>query len=167
MKKTPPLFILILLILVVAACAGDQSETLIVKKEVLQNDPSECPVTPYSDERPPDGNTAAFTETWFGSQALWAGLSPAYDGKWYAGPQGLKVLWYRAVPGKLTITGKEIATGSTGLLAEVPGGYGETGIQSTSLVFPSEGCWEIIGRVADQELPFVVHVYPADQHPVQ
>ena len=56
---------------------------------------TDCPVTPYVPEpRPPavDASTV-FRSTWYGNNALWAGLAPPYEGRWYAGPRGLKVLW--------------------------------------------------------------------------
>src|SRR2546428_11079824 len=39
-----------------------------------------CPVTPYVSGRPSDRNTASFTTTWFGNDALWAGLHRSYGG---------------------------------------------------------------------------------------
>lgn len=124
-----------------------------------------CPVTPYAEERPPDSHTASFTETWYGNDVLWAGLSPAYGGRWYAGAKGLKVLWYRAVAGELTVEGKRLDAAAPALQADIPAGYGNSGYQSSSLIFPSAGCWEVVGRVADKELRFVVNVHPAQAHP--
>lgn len=34
-------------------------------------------------------------------------------------------------------------------------GYGDIGFQAGGILFPSEGCWEISGRVADASLTFV------------
>lgn len=126
-----------------------------------------CPVTPYATGRPPDSHTASFTETWYGNEALWAGLSPAYNGTWYAGSQGLKVLWYRSVAGKLTVEGQRLDAAAPSLQADIPAGYGNSGYQASGLVFPAEGCWEVIGRVAGQALRFVVSVHPAAENPIK
>ena len=130
---------------------------------------TDCPVTPYVPEpRPPAADSSTvFRSTWYGNNALWAGLAPAYDGRWYADPRGLKVLWWRAVEGKLTIQGRRLDGKAPPLEAHIPDGYGTSGIQATALVFPSEGCWEVAGHVADNELRFVVQVRPAKGHPIQ
>lgn len=120
--------------------------------------PSFCPVTPFVTGRPPDANTAAFTTTWFGNDALWAGLAPPYGGKWYA--SSLKVLWWRSVPGKLTIEGKRLDGSAPPLAASIPDGYGLSGYQATGIDFPTTGCWEVTGKVASRELRFVVSVNP-------
>lgn len=40
--------------------------------------------------------------------------------------------------------------------AYISEGYGDTGFQPIYLVFPTPGCWEIVGSVADASLTFVV-----------
>lgn len=149
---------------------GDQIINTIPPQSLMGNMPHQqppCPVTPYTMERPPDSHTASFTETWYGNEALWAGLSPAYNGTWYAGPQGLKVLWYRSVAGKLTVEGKRLDAAAPSLQADIPEGYGNSGYQASGLIFPAEGCWEVIGRVAGQALRFVVSVHPAEENPIK
>jgi hypothetical protein len=44
------------------------------------------------------------------------------------------------------------------LRAKVLKGDKETGPQSSELFFPSEGCWEITGKVGNAELTFVMRV---------
>ncbi len=44
----------------------------------------------------------------------------------------------------------------------IPEGYGVTGFQSSGVIFATEGCWEIIGRVADQELRIVVEIHVSE-----
>jgi hypothetical protein len=124
-----------------------------------------CPVTPYSRQKPPDSHTASFTESWYGNDALWAGLAPAYQGDWYAGPKGVKVLWYRSVSGQLTVEGRRLDAEAPQLQADIPAGYGNSGYQASGLIFASAGCWEVIGRVADEALRFVVEVHPATEDP--
>ena len=130
--------------------------------------PDQCPVTPYTRSLPPDENTANYSQTWFGNGVLWAGISPAFSGHWYALPTGFKVLWYRGVPGKLTIEG-HLAQPNQQVealfKADVPDGYGASGFQSSGIYFPQLGCWTVVGRVADQELQFTVDVLPASQSP--
>jgi hypothetical protein len=169
-----------LLACALAACSGNPStistpSPLVISTDIPSNSmsalvtttPAPCLVTPYSSERPPDKNTASFTSTWYGNEALWAGLAPPYDGEWYAGPSGLKVLWYRSVAGKLTVEGRRLDASASDLQADIPEGYGSSGYQSSGLIFPTEGCWEVIGRVADKELRFVVNVHPAEEHPIK
>jgi len=58
-----------------------------------------CPATPFSEERPPDPNTASFSRWWYHGDRIWVALAPPYEGRWYAGEPALKVLWYSEVPG--------------------------------------------------------------------
>lgn len=96
-----------------------------------------------------------------GNGKLWTTL-PA-DGKLLIAPEkdgslGWKFPWWRAVRGRLTITGRRLDAHADPLRASIPGGYGETGFQASSVIFPNEGCWEITGRVDDADLTFVVEV---------
>jgi hypothetical protein len=42
--------------------------------------------------------------------------------------------------------------------ADIPDGYGPTGLQATGVIFPTEGCWEVTGHVGDSTLTFVTLV---------
>lgn len=96
-----------------------------------------------------------------GDGKLWVGLptesrllvTPDKDGS-----LGWKFPWWRAVCGRLTITGRRLDAPASPLRSEVPSGYGEAGFQASGVYFPSEGCWEITGRAGDAELTFVVEV---------
>jgi hypothetical protein len=127
----------------------------------------ECLVTPYATGTPSDPNTASFTSVWYGNGSLWAGLDQAYEGKWYAGPLGVKVLWYRSTQGALTIVGARLDQAAPPLTAHIPEGYGLQGPQSTSIEFPTEGCWKVTGRVDGQTLEFTVQVNPQSENPVK
>lgn len=70
----------------------------------------------------------------------------------------MKYPWWRAVTGRLVITGRRLDAESPPLEAVIPEGYGETGFQASGLIFPSEGCWEIIGEAAGATLKFVTLV---------
>ncbi len=129
--------------------------------------PFACPVTPYVSDRPPDAHTASFTTTWYGHDALWAGLDRAYEGNWYAGSGGVKVLWYRSVAGKVSIQGRRLDGTAPPLQADIPDGYGLAGYQASGIIFPTEGCWEVIGKVAEEELRYIVKVHPAAENPVK
>lgn len=117
-----------------------------------------CPATPFTTTRPPDANTAGFTQTWYGNDALWAGLAPPYQGKWFVGD--LKVLWWHNDSGKLTITGRRLDGAAPPMDAFIPDGYGQIGYQATGIEIPTPGCWEITGTVANRDLRFVVYANP-------
>ena len=46
-----------------------------------------------------------------------------------------------------------------------PGGYGETGFQASYVIFPTPGCWEVTGRVADASVTFVTRVVKVGDGP--
>jgi len=136
--------------------------------------PTDCPVTPYAAEPPnvpatmartAEGERVSFTRTWFHAEGIWAGLSPAQQGEWYAGPEGQKVLWVR--PGRfLDIDGRRLDGPAPPLEATIPDGYSGA-IQASGLVFPTEGCWEVTARASNRVLRFVVLVHPAAEHPLR
>jgi hypothetical protein len=74
------------------------------------------------------------------------------------GALGMKFPWWRGIRGQLTIEGRRLDTPAPPLTAHVPDGYGKTGFQASGLIFPTDGCWEIIGRVDGASLTFVVRV---------
>jgi hypothetical protein len=96
-----------------------------------------------------------------GNGKLWVGLPT--DSKLLIKPEkdgslGWKFPWWRAVCGRLTITGRRLDAPAGPLRSSIPEGYGETGFQASGVYFPSKGCWEITGRAGDAELTFVVEV---------
>jgi hypothetical protein len=76
----------------------------------------------------------------------------------------MKYPWLRAagLTGKLTITGKRLDAVAPPLKADIPSGYLDTGFQATGLIFSTEGCWEITGKVGDTTLTFVNRVIRAE-----
>jgi hypothetical protein len=79
------------------------------------------------------------------------------------GPDGalaMKFGWTReeGLRGKLKIHGRRLDAPAPPLRADIPDGYGETGFQATALIFPTEGCWEVTGEVADTRVTFVTRV---------
>ena len=74
------------------------------------------------------------------------------------GAVGMKFGWWRAVPGKLRITGRRLDAPAPPAQGDVPDGYGETGFQASGVTFPTEGCWQITGKVGATTLSFVTFV---------
>jgi hypothetical protein len=68
----------------------------------------------------------------------------------------MKFGWLRGegLRGKLTIHGKRLDASAPPLRARIPEGYGDTGFQATAVIFPTEGCWEVTGQVADTRVTF-------------
>ena len=102
----------------------------------------------------------------FGNGSLWVGgLWP--DGvvimtRDDVGPDGrlsMKFGWYRLTNGYLAITGRRLdapAPPASGLT--FPGDYGLTGFNASGVNFPTEGCWQVTGRVGRVALTFVAFV---------
>jgi hypothetical protein len=65
--------------------------------------------------------------------------------------------------GKLTIHGKRLDASAPPLRADIPEGYGDTGFQATGLIFPTEGCWEVTGKVGQTSVTFVTRVVKIDE----
>ena len=70
----------------------------------------------------------------------------------------IKLPWTRGVAGQLTITGRRLDAIAPPVRAWIPRGYGRRGFQSTAVVFPTAGCWEVTGRVGGVWLTVVVKV---------
>ena len=100
-----------------------------------------------------------------GNGRLWVELyprgiiGPANYG--HARPNGaiwVKFPWTRGVPGDLRITGRRLDADAPAAQSSIPDGYGRTGFQSTAVIFPSPGCWEVTGRVGAASLTFITKV---------
>ncbi len=64
--------------------------------------------------------------------------------------------WYRGIDGELTIEGHRLDAKTEPLQYELLEGFNN--FQSSTLIFPSTGCWEITGHVGDASLTFVTEV---------
>ncbi|MDQ5823429.1 MAG: hypothetical protein M3441_04345 [Chloroflexota bacterium] len=144
--------------------------TTLDREECAVTQPSESPFAapaPYRTHAPWTGTF------WYGTNRLWTVLPR--EGSWSGLPHnpdgyGQKVLWWREgyswtedpTP-QLTVTGQRLDAPAPPLHAhKATNAYAED-IGSAMLVgvsFPTPGCWEITGRVHDQELSFVVWVQP-------
>jgi hypothetical protein len=118
-----------------------------------------CPVTRPNGRRPPGENSYAGSR-FLGNGALWTDLypnpnRPRPDDVRKDGSIVIKVPWWRGVRGRLTIEGRRLDTSAPSLTAWVPDGYGPKGFQSSAIIFPTPGCWEVTGRVGDASLTFV------------
>lgn len=85
----------------------------------------------------------------------------ARDGPGFVGADNslaMKWPWWRGVPGKLTIAGRRLDAPAPALRAEITEGYGDSGFLPISLIFPTQGCWEVTGKVGNARLTFVTLV---------
>jgi hypothetical protein len=142
--------------------------TVLGAGPVSRDDAGRCPVTRPRRWSPPAGVAG---DALFGGDAasgngkLWVGgLWP--DGVIEAGPEfvdaggsvGMKFGWWRQVPGRLRISGRRLDGSAPPLRADVPDGYDARGFQASGVWFPTEGCWEVTGRVGSTSLTFVTLV---------
>lgn len=81
------------------------------------------------------------------------------------GRVGMKFGWWRAVPGKLAITGYRSDATAPAAIGDVPDGYGDTGFQASGVTFPTEGCWNITGTVGTTSLTFTTFVIKTSSVP--
>jgi hypothetical protein len=149
----------VLLMLATTTAANPRSHVLFAS-----HDRSSCPVTkpngPWPTGQEPSGLA-------FGNRFLRVSLWPKGTVIFRPGGPGLilpdgsmsmKFGWWRNVRGKLTIQGRRLFTPGPPLRASVPEGYGDIGFQASAIVFPSEGCWEITGKVGKASLTIVTKV---------
>jgi hypothetical protein len=73
------------------------------------------------------------------------------------GALGMKWPWWRGIPGDLSIEGRRLDGEAPPLRAHIPCCYAGP-FQSSGLLFPTPGCWEVTGRVGDASLSFVTLV---------
>ena len=132
--------------------------------------PQPCPVTVPNGSTPPLEVEDRFHH---GNGELWTDLpwpegtivvSPDHIG--HDGWFWMKKGWWRAERGgKLTIEGRRLDAPALPLAAEIAAGYDHSHFQATGVGFPTEGCWEITGRVGEASLTVVVLVVWPDSQP--
>jgi hypothetical protein len=159
-----------------AGCVGGRSDTPTAAApgtattrpsgSVTLADAKHCPVTRPSPVGPKGVSPDQFFG-WgasYGNGKLWVGgLWPdgVIDGTGFVdadGAVGMKFGWWRAVPGKLRITGRRLDASASPAQGSVPDGYGATGFQASGVSFPTEGCWQVTGKVGTATLTFVTFV---------
>jgi hypothetical protein len=75
-----------------------------------------------------------------------------------------KVGWWRGLSGELVITGRRLDASAPPLFASRHSfGYGPSGFQPSGLVFPTGGCWKVVGTLPRAKLAFVVKVTKISQ----
>jgi hypothetical protein len=144
-----------------AAARGDASTPVASKT---------CPLTFPNGKKPPRAAAAQLPPVppvFHGNGKLWVKLWPF--GVIVARPSvidrdgsiGIKLPWWRGVSGKLTITGTRLDAPAPPAKADIPSGYGPSGFQPSGVVFPTQGCWKVTGRVGKARLVFVTLVVKA------
>jgi hypothetical protein len=144
-------------ILAVSAAIPFQANGSTGEKQV----PFVCPVTHPNGSQPPTSILKG--PDLHGNGSLWVAL--ARNGKLNLqqneqGDWGAKVPWWREAHGELTITGRRLDAEAPPLRAQ-SGGYGDTGFVASAIFIPTEGCWEVSGRVGSSTLTFVVEAVHA------
>ena len=128
--------------------------------------PPDCPVTSPNGRTPVNEMPAPFSH--HGNDALITALWP--NGVVVIEPSmvmsdgtlGMKWPWWREVVGPLAIEGERIDASAPLLGSQIPDGYGDSGFQASGLLFPTEGCWQVTGRVGEESLTFVTWVMLKD-----
>ena len=129
-----------------------------------------CPLT-FPDRRKPPASAAGtlppVPPVFHGNGKLWVKLWPfgvivARPGVISRdGSIDIKLPWWRGVPGRLTVTGRRLDAPAAPVKAYIPSGYGSSGFQPSGVVFPTQGCWKVAGRVGKVRLDFVTLVVTA------
>jgi hypothetical protein len=135
-------------------------------RPVTMADARNCPVT--IGHRGPRSPTPAEFFGWassYGSASLRVGglwphgvirLTPDLLGP--NGEMGMKFGWWRGTFGSLTISGRRLDGPAPPLMPDVATSGPGTGFQASGVVFPTEGCWQVTGKVGHITLSFVTFV---------
>jgi hypothetical protein len=132
--------------------------------------PKACPVTLPNGKAPPSSVRARLPPVppvFDGNGKLWVKLWPL--GVIVAKPNvidsdgsiGIKLPWWRGVAGTLTVSARRLDANAPPVRGDVPSGYGRTGFQPSGVVFPTQGCWQVTGRIGSVKLVFVTLVVKA------
>jgi hypothetical protein len=117
-----------------------------------------CPITRPNGSIPPSVSGSG----WHGNGSVWiefpSPLNVVVLQRAGDGSLETKFPWWRSASGILHVTGMRLDGPSPPLTADVPSGYGDTGIQPTRLRFPTEGCWQVTGQVGETSLTVVTLV---------
>ena len=168
MRLANRLFTLAFLFFLLISCTSSASSNRVAisPKPASQsaNASQTCAVTVPNGNTPPHERRSRFHH---GNGKLWSGLWPDGTVVFKQGGAGfvledgslaMKFWWWRSVKGKLTIEGRRLDGPAPPLRARIPDGYNDTGFQATSLIFPTEGCWEVTGKAGEASLTFVTRV---------
>lgn len=130
---------------------------------------TECPVTQPQAAPPEIGERLFGSMSAYGNDELWVGglgqdgLMAFDQGAVHSdGSIGTKLGWWRNVSGSVEISGRRLDAPAPALHGQGSDGYGNIGFQASGVNFPTEGCWEVTGRVGDAEMTFVTYVISAE-----
>lgn len=146
-------------------------EAVATIESLLRSDPEllKCPVTVPNGDIPP-GEEASPGH--FGNGHLWVSLYPlgtvVFGPGWHGDilANGMKFIWWRSPPGTLLeIKGQRLDGSAPPLASWIPSGYENNFVQATSLIFPTEGCWEVTGQAGGFSLTFVTRVIVLGENP--
>ena len=165
------LVILFMLLLLISALANPMQAAPNAQAAAARS----CSVTLPNGSTPPGEHP---DPQWDGNGKVWAMLywpngtlvfRPGGPG--FVLPDGslaMKVGWWRRVGGKLTITGSRVDAAAPPLRADVGLPWcSDVHIVSTYVIFPTTGCWKVVGRVDDSRLVFVTRVVKVRNGPFQ
>jgi hypothetical protein len=129
-----------------------------------------CPITHPGGPRPPRRALLNFgtpmtrpsDPSLYGNGTLWTALpwgAPVVRDP-HTGMLGIKVPWFRAHNGLVTITASPLTAPSARFSASVgtPQEYGPTGFAASGLAFGRPGCWRLRASLAGRILTVVVNV---------
>lgn len=105
------------------------------------------------------GNGKLWTSLWPDGTVLFRARGPGFVNP--DGSLSMKWPWYleRGVHGELEIRGRRLdAPSERSLSANHSPVLGDPGFHAGAITFPSEGCWEVMGRAGDSSLSFVTLV---------
>jgi hypothetical protein len=152
------------------ASAGTSTEpALYPARPVTMADARNCPVTighPIPPATPWRDQLFGWPSA-YGNGSLWVGalwphgvviITPGQINP--DGSMGMKFGWWRATTGFLTITGRRLDEPAPPLSAQASG-YALTGFDASGVTFPTEGCWQVTGKVGPVTLTFVTFVIEA------
>jgi hypothetical protein len=133
---------------------------------VLRQRVEKCPVTIANGDGPPGEGSSP---DYHGNGALWTALPPGGIDKGGTpepdGSTSQKYPWWTVgTMGELTIQGRRVDAPAPPLRARINSGAPETAFAevaggrfwSSGISFPTEGCWQVTGRVGATSLTFVV-----------
>jgi hypothetical protein len=145
------------LLFILVACSSQRDQAVVV---------GTCPVTQPNGTTPPG---ESYEPRYFGNGKLWTTLWP--EGTVMIGKEGpgsinadgslvMSFPWWRSqsVNGPLEVTAKQLDGNASLLMSEVTETVDEHGYQTSSLVFPNEGCWQITAAVGGTSLTIVVYI---------
>lgn len=154
-------------VVLAAGCSGSSERS----SEIAAGDASAktCPLTVPNGSIPPSANDwgGGTPENSHGNGKIWTLFWPhtvviaTPDFVQSDGAVRMKWPWWRGGKGELRISGRRLDSEAPPVRAEIPDAYGRSGFQPTAIFFPTDGCWEVTGRVGDASLTFVTIVLKA------